>query len=127
MFIGGKLVGGADEMEALVASGELGDVLETADGVDPLPELLRTTLQAALAQESTGAPNATTDAPAEGIRPPLQQPHAHSSGARRPGTRAPSKRTRNGAGALPSHKRETDREPPIQYARRLSGAVTSAE
>eukprot|EP00240_Pyramimonas_obovata_P000549 CAMPEP_0118922860 /NCGR_PEP_ID=MMETSP1169-20130426/1626_1 /TAXON_ID=36882 /ORGANISM="Pyramimonas obovata, Strain CCMP722" /LENGTH=537 /DNA_ID=CAMNT_0006863787 /DNA_START=279 /DNA_END=1892 /DNA_ORIENTATION=+ len=62
VFIGGKLVGGADDVEALLASGELDTLLASAVGIDPLPEVLQAALHEALAEEAAGAERALMDA-----------------------------------------------------------------
>eukprot|EP00959_Pyramimonas_sp_CCMP1952_P070774 1477843-Pyramimonas_sp.AAC.2 len=70
VFIGGNLVGGADDVEALLASGELKTILAAAEGVEPLPQVLKSTLQAALAAEAAGAQGTPTGSPPEGTHPP---------------------------------------------------------
>jgi hypothetical protein len=66
VFIGGKLIGGADETVALVETGEIHALLEAAVGVDPLPAELKAAVREVLAAEAAGPQQDPASAHTEG-------------------------------------------------------------
>eukprot|EP00238_Polyblepharides_amylifera_P007352 CAMPEP_0196585584 /NCGR_PEP_ID=MMETSP1081-20130531/51207_1 /TAXON_ID=36882 /ORGANISM="Pyramimonas amylifera, Strain CCMP720" /LENGTH=592 /DNA_ID=CAMNT_0041907181 /DNA_START=167 /DNA_END=1945 /DNA_ORIENTATION=- len=60
IYLGGKCIGGADELEALVAEGRLGSMLAGAGDMDPLPEDLRAEVDMAPTEASSSVGSLVT-------------------------------------------------------------------